>query len=196
MEITLRKCAYIFDSTASNFRYGTREQIEKQRAIYNEMRTYYDNAEKRAEKIPASVDKYNRYCISVCGVDHVLNDLQIAHVYGESDNAINQRKVINASTLNVRDFDNTFITDNLYHKKLKSLNFEFFTEPESLGYIRVHFRNNCVEFIATRDGSLYTSGEHGKHAPINRQLIVEKLGAESAAARSAIYAVIDAIIAA
>lgn len=183
--LTLRKCAYLFDTTAGNFFYGTKEQHAKRNATRKAMETYYWDAEKRLEKIPYTLSADGQPEIMVNGENHRLNALQIAHIDGDPENVINHRRHIDvAAAAEKTKYFHTFCRDSLHSNKFKSLYFEFFTGPEELGYIRVHFNRNCAKFVIDdRNGELFTAGEHGPHKPITAAAILDQLDIGSIAAK-------------
>lgn len=182
--LTLRKCAYIFDSTKGPFYYGTREQIEKMRRTNKELESYYYDAEKRAAKIPYFTDENNNIFIEILGEKHALNDLEILSIDGAPDNIINHRRIFSVAYIakNAPHF-HQWTKNSLYSNKFKTLEFEFFTGPDELGYIRTHFKGNCARFIIdNRTGNIYSSGEHGRHKLIDLKEITDYLDISSAAA--------------
>ena len=54
--LKLRKCAYIFDSSASRYFYGTKAQHAEKAATEKEMKKYFEDPEKLNEKIPYTKD--------------------------------------------------------------------------------------------------------------------------------------------
>jgi hypothetical protein len=193
--LTLRKCAYIFDNTYSNYFYGTREQHQKRAAIQTALKEYYYNAEKRAEKLPYTTDESGNVYININGENHRLNALQIAHIDDDPDNVVNHRRHINAEDVATKtDKFHKFCTDSVYSNKFKTLQFEFFTGADELGYIRVHFKNNHIQFVIDdRDGQLYTSGECGQHTPTTEAYIREYLQIDSDNAKTEFNDVIKII---
>lgn len=196
--LTLRKCAYIFDSSYSNYFYGTKAQHAAKIATEKAMKEYYDSEEKRAEKIAYTLDSNNNPIITVNGTDHRLNALQIASIDGEPENVINHRRHITAEkVVEVAPHFHQWTSSSLYSNKYKSLEFEFFTGVDDLGYIRVHFKGYHEQFIIDdRNGEIYTSGEHGQHKPTTAETIRKYLGIESKAATAEFYEIINAITAA
>lgn len=194
--LTLRKCAYIFDSTNTTYRYGTKEKIEKDRATLKVMRDYYENPEKLAEKIPYTTDENNNIYITVNNEPHRLNDLQIATIENQDDNIINHRKIINREYIaNKTKCFHEWTKYSFYSNKFRTLQFEFFTDPEELGYIRVHFNRYYTTFIVdARTGELFTSGEHGKHQPTTPEKVADYLNIISAAAKKEFYEIINIIM--
>lgn len=193
--LTLRKCAYIFDSSADRFFYGTSEQYAKKMAIRKELERFYYEPEKRLEKIPYTKDNDKNIIITINGEPHRLNALQIASIEGDPENVINHRQNIDPEkVLNACPSFEKRCTNDIRSKKYKSLYFEFYTGENELGYIRVHFNNNHEQFIINdRTGAIYTSGEYGDHEPTTAAKIAERLNIKSNSAKSAFYEVINAI---
>lgn len=193
--LTLCKCAYIFDNTSGRFFYGTKEERERRNAVQKTLKEFYDNEQKRLEKIPYTKDDSDNIIIMLNGQPHRLNDLQIAHIDGEPENVINHRRNIDpAAVLEKAPHFHSFTKDSLYSNKFRTLNFEFFTGGDTLGYIRVHFNGNSDRFIIDdRTGELYTSGEHGRHERTTAMKICHRLGIESEAAKKEFFEVITAI---
>lgn len=196
--LTLRKCAYIFDSSHCIYNYGTAEQRKKKALTEKEMKTYYDQPEKRTEKIAYTLDSGNNPIIEINGEPHRLNALQIATLDGEPENVINHRRHIAAEKVaEVAPHFHQWTSSSLYSNKYKTLEFEFFTGIDDLGYIRVHFKGYHEQFIIDdRTGKLFTSGEYGQHEPITAEYIIDRLGIESKAAKAEFYEIINAITAA
>jgi uncharacterized protein YlzI (FlbEa/FlbD family) len=182
--LTLRKCAYIFDSTHDTYFYGTKEQHSKRAATQKVLTEYYNNEQKRLEKIPYSTDNNGNIYIDINGEPHRLNALQIAHIDGDPDNVINHRRIIKTEEVAKKTkLFHQFISNSLYSNKFKTLEFEFFTGKNELGYIRVHFNRNRERFIIDdRTGELFTSGEYGVHQPTTAANIRKRLGISSTAA--------------
>ena len=193
--LKLRKCAYIFDSTHGTFFYGTREQHAKRHAAQKALQEYYYNEEKRTEEIPYTTDGSGNPVINLNGENHRLNALQIASINGDPDNVINHRRQISAAAIGEKtSLFHVFCRDSLYSNKFKTLQFEFFTGPEELGYIRVHFNRNHEQFIIDdRTGELFTSGEYGPHKPTTADAIRERLEITSAAAKKEFNEIISII---
>lgn len=193
--LTLRKCAYIFDNTYGNFFYGTKEQHAKRHAAQKTLQEYYYNAEKRLEKIPYTLSQDGQPEIMLNGENHRLNALQIAHIDGDPENVINHRRHI--STAAVAEKTNLFhmwTNFSLYSNKFKTLEFEFFTGPGELGYIRVHFKRHYETFVIDdRTGELFTSGEYGQHKPTSAAAIRERLNISTGAARKEFDEIINII---
>ena len=196
--LTLRKCAYIFDSSHNNYFYGTKAQYAEKIATEKEMETYYNQPEKRAEKIAYTLDTNGNPIITVNGKDHRLNALQIASIDGEPENVINHRRHITAEKVaEIAPHFHQWTSSSLYSNKYKTLEFEFFTGLNDLGYIRVHFKGRHEQFIIDdRTGEIYTSGECGQHKPTTAKNIIDRLGIESKAAKAEFYEIINAITAA
>ena len=193
--LTLRKCAYIFDNTHGTFFYGTKEQHAKRHAAQKTLQEYYYNAEKRLEKIPYTLSPDGQPEIMLNGENHRLNALQIAHIDGDPDNIINHRRHISAAA--VAEKTNLFhmwTSSSLYSNKFKTLEFEFFTGPEELGYIRVSFKGHSVQFVIDdRTGELFTSGEYGQHKPTSAAAIRKRLDISTGAARKEFNEIINII---
>ena len=192
--LTLRKCAYIFDSSHSTFFYGTAEQHKQKRITEAAMREYYDHPEKLLEKIPYTTNENGDPVIILNGNPHRLNALQIATI-SDPESVINHRLHINPDEIaKETPHFHRFCSDDLHSNKYRTLTFEFFTAADSLGYIRVHFNRDHEQFIIdNRTGELFTSGEHGQHKPTTAATIAARLGIESAAAKAEFYEVINAI---
>ena len=193
--LTLRKCAYIFDNTHGTFFYGTKEQHAKRYAAQKTLQEYYYNAEKRLEKIPYTLSPDGEPEIMLNGENHRLNALQIAHIDGDPENIINHRRHISAAAIaeKTKSF-HLFCKNDLYSNKYKTLQFEFFTGPEELGYIRVHFKRNYTTFVIDdRTGELFTAGEHGQHKPTSAAAIRKRLEISTAAAKKEFQEIIDII---
>lgn len=193
--LRLRKCAYIFDSSASRFFYGTKSQYAEKAAMQKEMKRYYDEPEKLTESVEYTTDANGYFIITVNGKEHRLNDLQIEEVENDPENIINNRKDINVDSIlpSVPHF-HKFCSADLYSNKYRSLTFEFFTSVKDLGYIRVHFNGWHEQFVIdNRNGDIYTSGEHGKHKKTSTAELIKRLNIKSVAARKEFIEVINAI---
>lgn len=194
----LSKCAYIFDDYNTTYFYGTRADYERKQGIIKALKEYYDNAEKRAEGIPYIVTDVCTPVIEINGTRHALNALQVARIEGElSDNVINYRKHVTpdqvaglADAWRVNVYNDSF---TLYNKKLASFYIEFFTDAESLGYIRANFNGRRATFIIdSRNGELFTAGERGIHTPTTVDNITLSLVIKSKAAKTALHDVLTA----
>lgn len=183
--LKLAKCAYIFDWSHSVYSYGTREQIKHKYAVEKELKTYYEDTEKRAEPLPYTKDENNNIFVEICGEAHALNDIQISEI-DEADNIINHRRVINtADIIEQLPSFHPFCSDSLHNNLFRSFYIEFFTVPDDLGYIRVHFNNNIVKFVIDdRNGDIYTSGEHGRCTKTSRNDLMKHLHINSEKART------------
>ena len=195
-KLYLRKCAYIFDSSHSNYFYGTKEQHAKKIRTENALKAYYDDPAALAAPLEYTQDENGHYYVTICGESHRLNDIQIAATDNATD-YINHRRHINVNdVLAACPSFYGFCHCNMYSRKFKTLEFEFFTAPRDLGYIRVHFKGASVRFaIDNRTGELINSGECGKYAPITRQYLIDRLGIESKAALKEFNSVMDFITA-
>lgn len=182
--LSLRKCAYIFDNSYSNFFYGTKAQHAARMATQKAIKEYYESPEKRAEKIEYTTDENGNYIITVNGQRHRLNALQIAAVHDEPESVINHRRNIDPDEIaKETPHFHRFCTNDLYSNKYRTLQFEFFTGADALGYIRVHFNGWHEQFIIDdRTGEIYTSGENGQHKPTTAEYIRERLHIKSPAA--------------
>jgi hypothetical protein len=192
--LTLRKCAYIFDSTYTTYFCGTAQQIQRRHAIQSALREFYNNPEKTKEPIPCTINESGEITIDINGEPHRLNALQVKTI-SEPDNIINHRKMININEIaKETPHFHRFCKNDLKSNNFKSLQFEFFTSPEELGYIRVHFKNNYECFIIDeRTGELYTSGKLGTHKPTTARAITKALEITSAKAKAEFNEVIKAI---
>lgn len=193
--LTLRKCAYIFDSTHGTYFYGTKEQYAKRAMTQKVLMEYYYNEQKRLEKIQYSTDNNGNIYIDINGEPHRLNALQIAHIDGDPDNVINHRRIIKTKDVAEKTkLFHQFLSNSLYSNKFKTLEFEFFTGENELGYIRVHFNRNHEQFIIDdRTGELFTSGEHGQHTPTTAANIRKRLEISSTAATKEFNEIINII---
>lgn len=195
--LRLRKCAYIFDSSHSNYFYGTKAQRAAKIATEKAIKEYYDSEKKRSEKIAYTLDSGNNPIIEINGEPHRLNALQIASIDGEPENVINHRRHITAEKVaKVAPHFHQWTSSSLYSNKYKTLEFEFFTGIDDLGYIRVHFKGYHEQFIIDdRTGKLFTSGECGQHKPTTAEYIIDCLGIESKAAKAEFFEIMNAITA-
>ena len=193
--LTLRKCAYIFDSTHTTYRRGTVEQIKKERAIEAALKDYYDHPEKLAVEIPYTTDAAGNIYININGDAHRLNALQIQTLNGEPGNVINHRRHIDTAAIIERaPHFHQWTKDSIYSNKYRTLHFEFFTGLDELGYIRIHFKNYWITFVIDdRTGTPYTAGEYGNHKPTTTAAILDRLGIESAAAKKEFFEIMDII---
>lgn len=190
--LKLRKCAYIFDSSYGNSFYGTKEAHAKRYAMQRYMKQYYESEEMRNTPIEYTLNKNGNICINVNGESHYLNDLQIASIDG-LDSVINHRRIIDATKIETKNF-HLFCSRFQHSNHFKSLNFEFFTDIDDLGYIRVNFKGYAERFIIDdRDGTLYTSGEHGRHTQTTAKQIANRLDLQSAKVQKEFYEMIAAI---
>lgn len=194
-QIKLRKCAYIFDNSASRFKYGTK-QAEEDAAKQNILKDFYNNADKRAEWIPANKktvtfwdgSTVEQVQINLNGYIFNLNALQIAETNDPAE-IYNHKKIISFDGFKSVNF-HTFTKNSIYSNNFKSFEFEEFSGVEDLGYFRVHFKNNCYKFIIDDTNNLYTA-EGVEHKPITRGNILERLEITSAKASKEFAEVMD-----
>lgn len=78
--LTLRKCAYIFDSTHGDYFFGTAEQRKQRRITQATLKDLYYHPEKLLEKIPYTLNENGDPIIILNGNPHRLNALQIATI--------------------------------------------------------------------------------------------------------------------
>lgn len=193
--LTLRKCAYIFDSTYGTYFHGTREQYAQKFDAQKTLKEYYENPQKRLEKIPYTIDNAGNITIILNEQPHRLNALQIAHIDGDPESVINYRYLITADIVaeKARSF-HQWTKNSIYSNKFRTLEFEFFTEPDDLGYIRANFKGHSERFIIdNRTGKLFTSGEHGQHQPTTAEHIRKRLEINSKQAKAEFYEIINII---
>jgi hypothetical protein len=185
-KIKLRKCAYIFDNSATTFKLG-RQQAEQDHKKQTILKEYYDSAEKRSEWIPATkktIKFYNgetaeQTQIVLNNITFNLNALQIA----ETNNAgeiYNHKKVIDLKGFTSPHFRGT-CAHRVYSNKYKTLEVETFTSAEDLGYIRIHFKGNCIIFVIDTKNNLYTA-EGIEHRPTTRAQLSKALDITSSGA--------------
>lgn len=196
-KIKLRKCAYIFDNSANNFKWN-RKQAEEDHKKQEILKEFYNSEEKRSQWIPATKkvinfgngERVEQIQININGLEFALNALQIAET-SEAKEIYNNKKIIDFSlfnSVNFKSFSNskTF----LYSKKFKSLYFENFSGVEDLGYIRTHFKRNLIKFVIDNKGNLYTA-EGIEHRPTTRGHLLQRLEITSAEALREFAEVMD-----
>ena len=185
-KIKLKKCAYIFDNSATTYKYS-RTQAEQDHKKQTILKEFYNSAEKRNEWIPATkktIKFYNgetaeQTQIVLNNITFNLNALQIA----ETNNAgeiYNHKKVIDLKGFESPHFRRT-CGHRAYSNKYKTLEVETFTSPEDLGYIRIHFKKNYSCFIIDTVNNLYTA-EGIEHRPTTRAQIAKDLNITSSGA--------------
>ena len=198
-KIKLRKCAYIFDNSANNFKWS-KQQAETDHKKQNILKEFYNSEEKRSEWIPATkktIKFYNgetveQIQINLNGQEFFLNALQIAETT-EPKEIYNNKKIIDFNffhSVNFKSFSNS--NTFLYSKAFKSLYFENFTGADDLGYIRTHFKRNLIKFVIDNKSNLYTA-EGIEHKPTTRAHILECLEITSAEALREFGEVMDFI---
>lgn len=178
--LKLRKCAYLFDNSKKQF-YWNKAIYEEDKARQKILSEFYESESKRDELIPFTVVNGEIFA-DIGGKSFQLNDLEIREIVQANEDLeafriINERKKIDVSDiLEKTPSFGEFCGNSLISKKLKSLMFEFFTGDDDLGYIRVHFKHNCVRFVISgKNSALYTSGEHGRHEPTSEKELMEQL---------------------
>lgn len=178
--LKLRKCAYLFDNSKKQF-YWNKAIYEEDKARQKILSEFYESESKRGELIPFTVVNGEIFA-DIGGKSFQLNDLEIKEIAQAGENLemfkiINERKKIDiGAILEKTPSFKEFCGNSLNSKKLKSLVFEFYTGDDDLGYIRAHFKNNCVRFVISGENSaLYTSGEHGRHEPTSEKELMEQL---------------------
>ena len=194
-KIKLAKCAYIFDNSATNFKFS-KEQAEQDHKKQKILKEFYNSEEKRAEWIPATkkiIKLYNgeeaqQIQINLNGLQFNLNALQIAET-SERIQIYNNKKTINFKNFNSLNF-HELIKNHLYSKNFKTLYFENFTNKNDLGYIRAYFKNNCYKFIIDNKNNLYTA-EGIEHKPTTRAEIMHRLELTSEKAKKEFCEVLD-----
>lgn len=194
-KIKLTKCAYIFDNSATTYKYN-REQAEQDHKKQNILKEFYNSEEKRAEWIPATKKTIQLYGgeevqqiqINLNGLQFNLNALQIAET-SEREEIYNNKKVINFDGFKSLNF-HEFIKNHLYSNNFTSLYFENFTSRDNLGYIRAYFKRNCCKFIVDNNNNLYTA-EGIEHKPTTRAEIMERLELTSQKAKMEFAEVMD-----
>lgn len=193
--LTLRKCAYIFDSTYGTYFYGTKEQHAKRTATQKALKEYYDNPQKRLANIPYTIDTAGNPVIIINDEQHRLNALQIAHINGNPESIINHRRQITAESVAGKTaLFHQWTSNSLYSNKFRTLKFGFFTGSDDLGYIRVNFKGHSERFIIDgRTGELFTSGEHGQHQPTTAEHIRKRLEIQSEKAKAEFFEIIHII---
>jgi len=190
--LKLSRCAYIFDNIASSHFFCSHKEMEKALKIRDYLMKFYDDQEMRNTLIEYKRDIYNNIIIQINGENHYLNDLQISFI-DDQNSIINHKRNIDIDKINSRNF-HSFTHNSLYSNNFKSLIFEFYTNPDDLGYIRVHFKNNNERFVIDdRNGDIYTSGENGRHILTNAKTICKKLNITSEKARKEFYEIINTI---
>ena len=178
-KIKLAKCAYIFDNSATRYKFS-KEQAEQDNKKQKILKEFYDSEEKRAEWIPATkktIKFYNgeeaqQIQINLNGLQFNLNALQIEET-SERAEIYNNKKTINFDGFNSLNF-HEFIKNHLYSNNFNTLYFENFTNKNDLGYIRVYFKKNCYKFIIDNKNNLYTA-EGIEHKPTTRAEIMHRL---------------------
>lgn len=193
--LKLRKCAYIFDWSNATYFCGNKERLERKHKVNKWLKEFYENESRRNEFIEYGKNENDNIYIVIDNEKHFLNDLQIAEIPGDSKNIVNHRRNILIDDIieNLPHF-HKFTHDSIYSNKLRSLHFEFFTGSDDLGYIRVHFKNNCVRFIIDdRTGDIYTSGENGRHELTSVKELLDSLDISSEKAKNEFMEVINEI---
>lgn len=142
VKIKLKKCAYIFDSSNSNFSFGTREQLARKSAINDYLRKFYnDNNELLdAEQVE------NGFNIMIDGKPHFVKSHQVQYV--NCDHVLNHLKPANLENFESENFKKDMYGDSvhLYNKKFKSLMVEDFTK-DGLSFIRIYFKRDFIRLV-------------------------------------------------
>jgi hypothetical protein len=170
----------LFDNSKKQF-YWNKAIYEEDKARQKILFEFYESESKRGELIPFTVVNGEIFA-DIGGKSFQLNDLEIGEIVQANEDIeafriINERKKIDVSAiLEKAPSFVEFCGNSLNSKKLKSLVFEFYTGDDDLGYIRAHFKNNCVRFVISgKNSTLYTSGEHGRHEPTSEKELLEQL---------------------
>lgn len=190
--LTLSKCAYLFHWSASIYSYGTREYIERKRAIKKALLSIYNNPEKGVN-VPYIMDN-NRAFVEIDGLKIDVCDTMLQRVSGEYPNA----EIVNGRTFkDLAPFYESFKPgtftkmqeyaggqQSFWGAKLKSMEFLTFPGADSLRYYRLHFRGNRLDLIAS-NGNIYAAGG-SNYAEISTDYVLRRLEAESKTAQNII----------
>lgn len=198
LKIRLRKCAYIFDDTHSN--YTTTRDRERRNAIQGELMKYYNSKELRETWLDAeekTISTWNgetikRIYININGLEIPLNALEIAETNRTND-IHNHRRQKTLCGLEGKAFRHHAYEDDsrAYSNKFNTLEIEEFAGPDTLGYYRLHFNGSCVKFIIDeRNGDIYTA-DGIEHKPTTRKALLERLAPKSKAALDEINEIFD-----
>lgn len=196
-KIKLSKCAYIFDNSYGVYKLS-RQQAEEDAKKQKILKNFYDNKERRSEWIPATKktiklwngEEVEQIVATIDGVQFNLNPLQINKT-SEPQEIYNNKKIVDLSHFNSPKFT-TPQYQRIYSKKFKTLEIESFTDPDSLGYMRIHFKRNYYTFIIDNKNNLYTA-EGVAHRPIQRAHIFKALEITHSPAARELVEVLDFI---
>jgi hypothetical protein len=200
--LILNKCAYIFDNTYGTYFFGTHEQRKKRDAIQKELKTYYDNIEKRnmpINYITEIVTHWNgetieQFYIILNGEKHGLNAAQIKSIADKPDHIINNRRRRDFSGFVCDKFHSCNWSSYIYSNKFSSMEFEYFMGKDDLNYYRANFKGNHYTFIIDdRNGDIYCA-DGIQYAKINKKTIINHLDINSNAALKEFNLVIDYLV--
>lgn len=187
--LTLRKCAYIYDSTY-------RMSWEDGRKIQEYLKRFYYKSELLEQEFEYMFCR-NQIVVEILGTPHFLNDLQIAHINGQlEDSPINYRKIIEGKDIieNTPNF-HLFCGQFLYHNKFSTFSIEPYTAESDLGFIRANFKRETIEFaVDCRTNLPITSGRNGRHKELTWDHVKKALTIKSKEASNAFDEVKKAII--
>lgn len=203
IKIKLTNCAYIFDYSNNNVKYGTREQIEREYKINNYLKSFYNNDHALNNWLECKViyneymnNRYlNEYYINIPNVGlHVLNDIRCIQETTEELDNFTSLVINNKCNLKIENYKNKSLYsvkygDNVtvYSKKFNSFMFENFTQnKKDLQYMRIKYNRNKLNFIVLKDGTFSTC-EGMKPKEINEVDILNMLQIKTPQARKEIF---------
>lgn len=211
-KIKMARCAYIFER--NNVKYGTHEEIKKMVEYENHLKinyydNYYNNNELLSYKTETvkswSGETFEKIIVNFGGEigEHVIKDLRSIEkiIVTNGEELTEQEKKINSIALlptlaSCGAVANThFIINenNLYLDDFKSSWLENFQdEKESLNYLRIHFKNNRVNFRILTTGEIVTAEGLQMNILTNND-IINSLGATSQKAKKKINEILNAL---
>ena len=142
VKIKLKKCAYIYDSSNSNFSFGTREQLARKSAINDYLRKFYND---NSELLDAELIG-DKFAIMIDGAQHLVKPQQVQHV--NCDHVLNHLKPANLENFESENFTKYVnrVSTHLNNKKFKSLMVEDFTK-DGLSFIRIYFKRDFIRLV-------------------------------------------------
>lgn len=183
--LKLRRCAYVWGKGDAQFWH---------------LRKYYDDYENRKDE----TWEYLQLPV-FCGYKIYIDLMGDGESYRLDDRQIRWIDQPNMALMRIKEnaFNKIVINDRFdkrpsvsaYSNRFKSLWADFYDTEEDLGYIRVHFGNNSICFVVTKDKRIFESsyGRYEAHE-LNRVNVKEKLNIKSKKAKDELYYLLDAIL--
>lgn len=152
VKIKLKKCAYIFDGSNSNYFYGTKEQYERKSAVNKYLKTFYDNNEQTLD----AEQNGGGFNILIDGKSHYIKPQMVESV--DCEHILNHLTTANLKNFVSKNFKKFTYPENttFYSEKFKTLSIEDFTteKKSTLEYIRIKFKGNTIKLVKDDKNSL------------------------------------------